>query len=74
MVQHSALSHQFEASRAANPRSATRACRRTAQGENVELNQTIAGAHDALMHSPPHRANILDPDYNVIGVGVIRSR
>ena len=42
------------------------------QGENVDLNQTVAGAHDALMHSPPHRANILDPDYNAIGVGVIR--
>jgi hypothetical protein len=44
-----------------------------AEAENVVLNQTIAGAHDTLMHSPPHRANILDPDYNAIGVGVLRS-
>jgi hypothetical protein len=44
-----------------------------ADGENVDLNQSIAGAHDALMHSPPHRANILDPDYTVIGVGVLRA-
>jgi hypothetical protein len=25
------------------------------------------------MHSPPHRANLLNPAYNVIGLGVVRS-
>ena len=32
------------------------------EGENVGLNQDVAAAHQALMDSPPHRRNILDPD------------
>jgi len=43
----------------------------TAYGENVGMSSTSAGA-DALfrayMHSAPHRANILDPDFRYIGV------
>lgn len=30
-------------------------------------------AHDWLMHSPPHRANILNPDFDADGVGVVSS-
>ena len=32
-----------------------------------------AGAHAALMNSPGHRANILDEQYNSIGIGVVRT-
>ena len=43
----------------------------TAYGENVGMESSSAGA-DALfrayMASPPHRANILDPDYKYIGI------
>ena len=43
----------------------------TAYGENVGMESSSAGA-DALfrayMNSPPHRANILDPDYKFIGI------
>ena len=73
MVQHSALSHQFEDEPPPQTRVSNTGLASDAQGENVDLNQSIAGAHDALMHSAPHRANILDPDYNAIGVGVIRT-
>lgn len=73
MVRHAALSHQLEGEPAPQTRVNNEGVSSDAQGENVDLNQTVAGAHDALMHSPPHRANILDPDYNAIGVGVIRA-
>lgn len=73
MVQHSALSHQFEGEPSPQARVSNEGLSSDAEGENVDLNQTIAGAHDALMQSPPHRANILDPDYNVIGVGILRA-
>ncbi|WP_234853636.1 CAP domain-containing protein [Paracoccus everestensis] len=33
-------------------------------------NDEIAGMHSALMDSPTHKANILDPDVNYIGVGL----
>lgn len=41
-------------------------------GENVAFNQTAAAAHQALMESPPHRANILSPKFSAIGIGVVR--
>ena len=43
------------------------------QAENVALNEDVPSAHEAFMHSPPHRANILNSDYNVVGVAVLRS-
>ena len=44
-----------------------------ASGENVARSSSPESAHDGLMHSPGHRANILDPQYNAIGVAVIRN-
>ena len=38
-------------------------------GENVARNSSVDGAHRALMGSPPHRANILDGRFLVIGIG-----
>jgi uncharacterized protein YkwD len=40
--------------------------------ENVAYDNSIEGAHAGLMHSPPHRANILGPKYNAVGIGVVR--
>ncbi|HEY1731821.1 MAG TPA: CAP domain-containing protein [Terriglobales bacterium] len=73
MVQHSTLSHQFEGEPSPETRTSNEGLPSDSEGENVDMNQSIEGAHDALMHSPPHRANILDPDYNVVGVGVIHA-
>ena len=38
-------------------------------GENVGYGPTIAVVHTAYMHSPGHRANILDPRWGYIGTG-----
>ena len=43
------------------------------EGENVALDMDAEDGHKHLMLSPPHRANLLNPDYNVIGLGVVRS-
>ncbi|MGA8438917.1 MAG: CAP domain-containing protein [Candidatus Sulfotelmatobacter sp.] len=43
------------------------------EGENVALDFDAAQAHQHLILSPPHRANLLNPAYNVVGLGVIRS-
>lgn len=40
-------------------------------GENIAGNQTVQAAHDALMKSPGHRANILSKDYTHIGIGIV---
>jgi uncharacterized protein YkwD len=42
-------------------------------GENVAFAETIEGAENSLMHSPPHRANLLNAGYNVAGFSVVRS-
>jgi uncharacterized protein YkwD len=43
------------------------------EGENVALDFAAADGHQHLMLSPRHRANLLNPAYNVIGLGVVRS-
>jgi len=40
--------------------------------ENVALASTPLEVHLALMNSPGHRANILNPQYNTVGVGVVQ--
>ncbi|MGC2057790.1 MAG: CAP domain-containing protein [Candidatus Sulfotelmatobacter sp.] len=43
------------------------------EGENVAFDFDAAQGHQHLMQSPPHRANLLNPAYNVVGLGVVRS-
>ena len=40
-------------------------------GENLALAQTLTIAHNGLMNSPGHRANILNPAYGRVGIGVL---
>ena len=40
-------------------------------GENLAQNSTVDKAFNALMNSPTHRANILDPRYTHIGVASV---
>ncbi len=41
-------------------------------GENVARTSSPERAHTALMNSPGHRANILDPSFNAVGIGVVK--
>ncbi|HSH91481.1 MAG TPA: CvpA family protein [Ramlibacter sp.] len=42
-----------------------------AAGENLALAQTLPKAHQGLMNSPGHRANILRPEFGRVGIGVL---
>jgi uncharacterized protein YkwD len=42
-------------------------------GENVAFAASVDQAQDSLMHSPPHRANLLNAGYNIAGFSVVRS-
>jgi uncharacterized protein YkwD len=68
------LSHQFEGEPSLPQRlaDATRT-QLDQEGENVALDFDAARAQQHLMLSPPHRANLLNPAYNVVGLGVVRS-
>ncbi len=43
----------------------------TYAGENLALAPSVELAHQGLMNSPGHRANILSPDFRKVGIGVM---
>jgi uncharacterized protein YkwD len=74
MVDARQLSHQFEGEPSLPQRlAAATKLNLERSGENVALDSGAGPAHQHLMLSPPHRENLLNPTYNVVGMGVIRS-
>ncbi|HEV2499142.1 MAG TPA: CAP domain-containing protein [Terriglobia bacterium] len=49
-----------------------------AMGENLARSSTVAEAEKAFMNEPDeksnHRSNILNPDFNYVGVGIARGK
>ena len=41
-------------------------------GETAAFNYTANAAQASFMHSPPHRRIILEPQYDAVGVGVVK--
>jgi hypothetical protein len=72
MASAGAVEHQFAGEAKLEVRLEERGLRFDVSGENVALAGDAAEVHMALMHSPGHRANILDGEYRSIGVGVVR--
>ena len=72
MAQRQELSHQFPGEPDLAQRLAAN-CKLylVEAAENVAYAETADRAHDGLMHSPPHRENLLHPSYNTIGIGVV---
>ncbi len=74
MLEARQLSHQFDGEPSLPKRlAATTSLQLDQEGENVALDYSAEGGHQHLMLSPPHRANLLNPSYNVVGLGVVRS-
>jgi uncharacterized protein YkwD len=74
MLEARQLSHQFDGEPSLPQRlAATTNLQLDQEGENVALDYSAEGGHQHLMLSPPHRANLLNPAYNVVGLGVVRS-
>ncbi|HET9826166.1 MAG TPA: CAP domain-containing protein, partial [Chitinophagaceae bacterium] len=40
-------------------------------GENLALAHSLSIAHNGLMNSPGHRANILNPSFGRVGIGIL---
>jgi len=74
MVAAGQLSHQLEGEPALPQRLATATDLLLDQeAENVGLDSSPERGHEHLMLSPPHRANLLNPAYNVVGMGAVRA-
>jgi uncharacterized protein YkwD len=74
MASRKQLSHDLAGEPALPQRlAATSTLQFSAEGENVGLAPSAAGVHRGFMHSPHHRENLLNPDYNVAGFAVVRN-
>ncbi|MCI0348688.1 MAG: CAP domain-containing protein [Acidobacteriales bacterium] len=71
MAQHKQLAHRFPGEERLEDRLGKTGVPFDAVAENVAFSGSAAEAHEQLMLSSGHRANILNPKYNAVGVGVI---
>jgi len=73
LAEHQDLSHKFAGEPELVDRMVATGMRFVNAGENVVSAQDAVSAHDALMGSSEHRANIMNPAFNSIGLGIIES-
>ena len=71
LAENTKLSHQFPGEPALLERLGATGVRFTLAAENVARTEYIEDVHLALMSSPGHRANMLSPAYNAVGIGVV---
>ncbi|HVQ44230.1 MAG TPA: CvpA family protein [Candidatus Saccharimonadia bacterium] len=71
MFTHGYFSHIDAAGKSPFDRMKTGGVSFTSAGENLALAPTLSLAHDGLMKSPEHRANILSSAYRTVGIGVV---
>lgn len=72
MAERRELSHKFVGEPKLMDRVAATGLRFDRVAENVAFNDSASGAHEGLMNSKGHRENLLNHEYNAIGVGVAR--
>jgi hypothetical protein len=72
MAEKNQLSHQIGDEPAFTRRMVDAGAQFSTAGENVAFNHTAEAANEALLKSPPHRANILSDRFNSVGIGVVR--
>jgi uncharacterized protein YkwD len=71
MAEHADISHQFNGEPDLAERGASVGAHFSLISENVGEAPSSVIIHDLWMHSPGHRANLLDPNVDSIGISVI---
>jgi uncharacterized protein YkwD len=71
MAEHAAISHQFANEPELAQRGSNAGVHFSLIAENVGEAPTSVIIHDLWMHSPGHRANLLDPNVNTIGIAIV---
>jgi len=71
MARQASLSHQLPGEAPVDERAAQAGARFSRIGENVAIGPRASTIHRGWMHSPGHRANILDAHFTALGVGVV---
>jgi hypothetical protein len=70
MAQQNTLSHQLPGEPGLVERASGAGARFSTLAENVAEGPSAEGIHEQWMHSPPHRANLLDAQLDSIGIAV----
>src|SRR5438270_9936682 len=73
MARHKDLSHQIQGEPVFTERLSERGARFNAAAENVGYGDDAETLQMGWMHSPPHRANLLNPVYTEVGIGIVRA-
>ena len=71
MADHAIISHQFDGEPELATRGANAGAHFSLISENVGEAPSSVIIHDLWMHSPGHRANLLDPDVDSIGIAIV---
>jgi len=71
MAQSDTLAHQVESEPPLTVRLGDQNVRSDHDAENIALGGNLADIHLHLMQSPPHRANILNPLFDSVGIGIV---
>jgi uncharacterized protein YkwD len=71
MAAHQTISHQFPGEPDLSARGAAAGVRFSAISENVGEAPSAVTMHDLWMHSPGHRANLLDSTADSVGISVV---
>jgi hypothetical protein len=72
MAEHAAISHQFNDEADLADRGASAGAHFSLISENVAEAPSSVTIHELWMNSPHHRANLLDPKVDSIGVAIVR--
>jgi uncharacterized protein YkwD len=72
IVQNGQLSHQYPGEASLASRAAQAGAHFQVVAENIAMGANAGQIQSEWMKSPPHRANILDPDLNAVGFGVVQ--
>ena len=72
MAARESISHQYPGELDLAERGRAAGAKFTVISENVAEAWSAPEIHDAWMHSPDHRANLLDPRVNSVGISVMR--
>jgi uncharacterized protein YkwD len=72
LAKHHALSHQFPGEPDLKQRIIATGLRFDKLAENVAFADTPDEINQSFLNSPPHRLNMLNPDYNAVGIGAVR--
>lgn len=74
MIHRPDLSHDYSGEPPLPARAAQAGAHFETIAENIAMGYSVPAIQNEWMHSPPHRANILNPRLNAVGVAIVKRR